>query len=94
MSGYFSREGQDPPLLLRFAGVGGAAVAASGGKLAFREWDPAEHLTGILPTAGRFAALLGGNTVIQHRHQQLGALGNVRREYAVAVAHGFQEAQR
>ena len=56
---------------LAVAGVRGTVVAATGDKLAFREGNPAEHLAGVLPAAWAVAALLGGNAVIQHRHQQL-----------------------
>ncbi len=48
-------------------------VAVPGDKLLFREGNAAEHFTGILSTAARsVAAFLGGNAVIQHRHDNLG----------------------
>ena len=68
MSGFFAG-GASPTLPLTFAGVGRATFAATGGKLTFREWNPAEHFAGVFPAAGTVAALLGGDTVIQHLHQ-------------------------
>ena len=59
-------------LLLCVTDGRGALVAASGGELILREWDPGKHLAGIFPAAGGIAALLGGQTVVQHRNQQLG----------------------
>ena len=55
--------------------VGRAAavsVAAGGGELGRGEGNSAEHFAGILGAAGGVAAFLGGNGVIQHRHDELG----------------------
>ena len=48
-----------------------AAVAAVGGELTGREGDSAEQFTGILGAAGIVAAFLGGDGVVQHRHDEL-----------------------
>ena len=48
-------------------------IAAAGSKLGSGEGDAAEHFAGVLRiAAGAVAAFLGGNGVIQHRHNQLG----------------------
>jgi len=47
-------------------------VAAFGGKLGGREGNPGEHLAGVFGAAGRIAAFLGGDTVVQYRHHKLG----------------------
>ena len=50
-----------------------ALVASGRCELRGGEGNAAEHLTGIFrAAAGRVAAFLGGDGVIQHRHDQLG----------------------
>ena len=48
------------------------AFAICGGELSSREGDPGENLTRIFGAAGIVTALLGGNGIIQHRHDDLG----------------------
>ena len=47
-------------------------ITATWCKLVLWEWNTAEHLTGIFPAAGILTAHLGGNTIVQNRHQKLG----------------------
>ena len=74
---------EDSPAVFRLITAGGISavifagtiiVAAGGGELLSGEGDPGEELAGILRTAaaGGIAAFLGGDGVIQHRHDQLG----------------------
>ena len=49
-----------------------ARITAPWGKLVLRERNTAEHLTGIFPAAGILTAHLGGDTIVQNRHQKLG----------------------
>ena len=58
--------------LLCVAGVGWAAVAATGRKLILRERDTAEHFAGIFAATRRITALLGWHAVVQHGNNQLG----------------------
>ena len=59
-------------LIADAAAVLTAAVAAGGCKLLLGEGDSGEHLTGVFRTARSLATFLGGDTVIQYRHNQLG----------------------
>jgi hypothetical protein len=56
-------------LIAAFLGI---AVAVPGGEFGCGKGDSAEHFTGIFGAAGGFAAILGGDAVLQYRHHQLG----------------------
>ena len=53
--------------------ISGAGCVITAHRIEFcgREGDPGEHLAGIFGAAGIVTAFLCGQTVIQHRHDQL-----------------------